>query len=191
MTDSIKVKESNVVTMSDGTQCNFGSRANLLATMDIESKTLTFKVATGAVVSWPVEGLEAFSNFQVKVYLYGLLEKIKSSMAGVKVDGLEKAINDHIADIKEGNFNIRSAGSSVSAIGLTMVMKAYALAKGQQQEEFAHFVNLEDPAVIEEVAALWAEKTPSEKRSDRANPFVQYQLAVLEQEANPDAGSEL
>ncbi len=185
------IKEPVIVEMSDGTKCNFGRRANLVSSMDVPTKTLTFKISTGVIISWAVEGLEAFSTLQTKIYLYGLLEKVKSSLAGVGKPDLEVAISNNIADIKAGNFNIRSAGSSVAATGLTLVMKAFALAKSEQQEEYVHLRDLDNPSVIDEVCALWNGKSPSEKRAVRTNPFVQYHLSMLEKEANPKAGNVL
>jgi len=102
---------TNTVTLSDGTTANFGSKTQLISTLDVATATLTFKLATGAVITWAVQDIDNLEDFQKKVYLYGLLEKVKSTLSPAKKDQLEDSINSSIDSIKKGEFNIRAAGN--------------------------------------------------------------------------------
>ena len=84
----------NMVTMEDGSVENFGSRSQLKSKMNLETKTITFKTITGKAINWVVGDVEALSEFQLKVFMYGLLERVKGSLSGVKAEALEAAITE-------------------------------------------------------------------------------------------------
>ena len=173
----------NMVTMEDNSVENFGSRSQLKSKMNLETKTITFKTITGKVINWVVGDVEALSEFQLKVFMYGLLERVKGSLSGVKAEALEKAINEGIKSIEAGEFVIRSLGSQTTA-GLSMIMIAFAKAKSQAEADFIHLADTENPEVIAEIIALWDAKTPVEKRVARKDARIAYQLSQLEMEAN-------
>lgn len=180
-----KAVVKNMVDMEDGSTENFGSRSQLKSKMNLENKTITFKTITGKVINWVVADVDALSEFQLKVFMYGLLERVKGSLSGVKADKLEEAINEGIADISKGEFVIRSLGSQTTA-GLSMIMIAFARAKSQAEADFAHLADIENPEVISEIIALWDSKSAIEKRVARKDARIAYQLSQLEMEANSD-----
>ena len=57
---------TNVVTMDNGNQVNFGNRTNLVSKLDLAKKAINFSVRTGVSYSWDVadlaEGLNPFQN---------------------------------------------------------------------------------------------------------------------------------
>ena len=180
-----KAVVKNMVDMEDGSTENFGSRSQLKSKMNLENKTITFKTITGKVINWVVADVDALSEFQLKVFMYGLLERVKGSLSGVKADKLEEAINEGIAAIGKGEFVIRSLGSQTTA-GLSMIMIAFARAKSQAEADFAHLADIENPEVISEIIALWDSKSAVEKRVARKDARIAYQLSQLEMEANSD-----
>lgn len=180
----------NMVELEDGSTENFGSRSHLKSSMDLTTKTITFKTITGKVINWVVADVDALSEFQLKVFMYGLLERVKSSLSGVAKEELAGAIQKGIDTINEGEFVIRSIGSSAE-VGLTPIMVAFARAKAQSQEAFTHLADTDKQEVIEEVIALWAAKSPVEKRQVHNIPVVAFHLSQIKIEATPDSGIDL
>lgn len=171
-------KPVRIVDMADGTQANFGTRANLLSSMNIPTATATFKVITGEVINWVMQGLEGLTDFQKTVYMYGAMEKVKSSLAGVKVEVLAEAVTKNTTDIDNEVFNIRSAGST-GAVTLTTLQKAYALAISKLDGSKEYWNQLEEKAVIAEVLAVWETKTAKERGALRRHPHVALELNVM------------
>jgi len=184
-------KVTNIVEMSDGTTVDFGKRGTLVTSINLDSATIVFKMVTGAVINWQVEGVENLSDFQKKVYLYGLLSKIKSAMAPVAKEDLECFINKQIETINSGTFLVRAFGDTVGEVKLTDIQKAYAIAKSKQNPDFIHWANVDDVNVISEVSTDWKAKSTQEKNVVRRNPYVQLELSILGTASNPDAGTEL
>ena len=171
-------KEVRIVTLEDGTQANFGARANLLSAIDIESDTVTFRIVTGKIINWVVKDMDNLTPFQKMVYMYGLLEKIKTSLAPIKLLKLEEAIGKQIVAIEKGEFNVRSL-SSAGEVVLTDLQKAYALAFSEQYPEKAHWGKVDDATTISEVLSSWENKTPAQRNAVRRHPMVQYQLSIM------------
>jgi len=171
-------KEVRIVTLEDGTQANFGARANLLSTIDLETSTLTFKLVTGKVVNWVITEIDNLTAFQKTVYMYGLLEKIKTSLAPVKLPKIEEAIAKQIAAIAKGEFNIRSINNAGEVV-LTDLQKAYALAFSKQYPDKAGWSEVDSPATIAEVLEVWENKTPAQRNAIRRHPSVAWELNVM------------
>ena len=180
-----KVVVKNMVDMEDNSVENFGSKSKLKSKMNLETKTITFKTITGKVINWIVSDVEALSDFQLKVYMYGLLERVKGSLSGVAAEALVDKINEGISEIEKGNFIIRSLGNQTPD-GLSMIMIAFAKAKALADPAFAHLDDVENTDVIAEVITLWDSKTAIEKRVARKDARIAYQLSQLEMEANSD-----
>lgn len=179
-------KKQRVVTMKDGSQVNFGVRGNVISSVDTETSTLNFKVITGDTITFDASGIEgqpvdALTEFQKQVYLHGLLAKVKSSLAPIKVEDLVTAITKQLESLAKAEFNVRGAGSEV-VTGLTILEKAYAIAKSARSTEHAHWADLDDAKTVEEVQAYFATLTPGEKNKLRANAYVKLELAKLEME---------
>jgi hypothetical protein len=68
--------------------------------------------------------------------MYGLTAKVKSSLAPIKVDGLEAANTKQIAAIDSGNFNLRTISESI--VSLTNLQKSYAIVKASTDRTLSH-----------------------------------------------------
>ena len=177
--DKVKVKkEVRIVTMDDGTQANFGARANLLSAIDLESSTVTFRIVTGKIINWTIQNMDNLTEFQKMVFMYGLLEKIKTSLAPIKLPKMVEAIQKQIVAIERGEFNVRSL-SSAGEVVLTDLQKAYALAFSEQYPAKKHWANVDDAATIAEVLGVWEGKSPAQRNAIRRHPSVGYQLNVM------------
>ncbi len=167
------------VAMQDGSVVNFGARANLLTATD--GNTLTFNFSDGKQIKWDVPFVEGLTEFQQTVYLYGIAAKIKSSLAPVKFDDLEAAINKQIAAINEGNFSLRVAGEASTSLDNWAI--AYAIVKAKEAD-FSHWVvNGEfnsTPEVVTEVATRWAGFSISEKNGLRKHAYIKLEKAKLD-----------
>jgi hypothetical protein len=168
--------EVRIVKMEDGSEVNFGKRANLLTSF--EGTTVSFKLFTGKVITWVVEGIDTLTDFQKTVYVYGLTEKVKSNLAPVKdVSEMEIAIQKQILNLTSGIFFTR--GTSSSAIILDNLQKAWAFVKSEQ-EGYKHWEDLEDATVTREVASAWNELTRPAKNLIRKNVYVVIQKSKLD-----------
>jgi len=172
----IQVEVPRVVKMENGSIVDFGKRANLLIAVD--GSVVDFSLSNGKVITWAVQGIEAFTDFQKAVFTYGLVEKIKSNLAKVKeLDKLEEGIKEQIANFEAGNFYVRA--NSSSPVMLDNIQKAYALVKSQQ-EGFEHLANYDEPAVSREIQATWAELSRPAKNLIRKNVYVIIEKAKLD-----------
>lgn len=173
----VKVEAPRIVTMEDGSQVNFGKLAKQIAV--VEENVITFKLFNGKLISWTVD-VEGLSEFQKTVFLFGLVEKIKSNTSSVKdLAELEVAIRKQMAVLESGQFYTRSAGTGV--LLLDNLQKAYALVKSQQ-EGFERYANLADPEVTREVSEYWAGLTRAQKNTIRKHPSVVVAKAKLDAE---------
>jgi len=182
---------TNVVQMEDGTTIDFGKRGVVDISIDLKSATMVFKTVNGKVISWQVQEIDNLFPFQKKVYLYGVLSKIRTAMAPVDRAELEDFINKQIEAINAGIFNVRAFGDPTREVKLLDIQKAYAIAKSKQTTGFEHWANVDDVRVIGEVLGDWATKSASAKNKIRRNPYVQLELSLLQTAKHPEAGSEL
>lgn len=172
----------------DGIQVNFGKRANLLTSIDEAANTVIFKLFTGKVINWTVPFVDGLSGFVKSVYIYGLVSKIKSSLAPVKLDDLEAAIGKAIVSLDSGILTAR-----VSTVGtLSDEQKAYALVKStvgnrHYEDQFAHWNFLANPVVVQEVLAAWASFDKSKRNAIRRDPYVSLEKAQLEAAKAPES----
>jgi len=188
-----------VVTLENGEVVDFGVRANLITSFDTATNEVVFKLFSGEVIVWnttKIEDLavESLSDFAKTVVLYGLLAKIKTNLASIKlyeeVDGkqvhsLANNINDQIAIINTGKFSIRATATTVA--GLTLDQRAFATAVSKHAK-FADAVScaevewadLEDEGVIASVISLWDSYTVSQKNVIRKQPHFRLEKSLLE-----------
>jgi len=191
-----------VATLENGEVVDFGVRANLITSFDTATNEVVFKLFSGEVIVWDaskIEGLEveSLNELAKTVVLYGLLAKIKTNLASVKlyeeVDGeqvhsLANNINDQIDIINTGRFNIRATATTVA--GLTLDQRAFATAVSKHakfaeavsisEEVASKWVDLEDEEVIEQVIALWDTYTVSNKNTIRKQPYFRLEKVNLE-----------
>lgn len=187
-----ETKVPKVVTMEDGTSVNFGFRNNILSSFDVDTCVIQFKIITGQVVNWTPKIVAAFTevnnlpdytvNALKKITLYGLLAKIKNTLATVKVEELATHINKQIADIDEGKFAIRSYKEEGVAT-LEPIHRAYAAVKAAvDPEHFGHWASLDSQEIIDEVVSTWEALPPSSKQINRRNSLIIMELAKLSTE---------
>jgi len=178
----VEAKKDRLVTMQDGSVKNFGVRANLLTNVDHETGLVTFDFFTGETISFNAFGIEGqtvetFTAFQKQVFVYGILAKIKTSLAPIKVDGLFTAVTKQLDAIAKAEFTTR--GHAEAEVGLSDLEKAYALAKVVQGDAPEYFSDLADQRTIEEVQAYFATLTTGGKNKLRNHPKVALELAKL------------
>jgi hypothetical protein len=208
-------KADRIVEMFDGSKANFGTRANLLTSIDTDTNEITFKVFTGQILVWKPFEKEHFTPVSVlpeiirTVVLYGLLNKVKSNIAPVKltetvevkneagevveiktVDALYEAILSNISTIDEGKFSIRGTGSD-EEFELTLDQKAYAmmvinhpeLFKNKQGSLDWNEKNLASTEIIADVQATWDAKDRSTKNTIRKNAYFTLEKNKLQMAA--------
>jgi len=173
---------TRVVPMSDGTTVDFGSRSKLQVSFDTVTETATFKVFTGEIISWVVAGMEGLNEFQKTVHMYGVVERVKSSLSPVKLEDLSEAINKQIAAINSGEFNIRGKGAA-KASKLNQLQTAYAIAMSKLTPEVGHWNQVEEATVIAEVLASWEGKDAAQRNAVRRHPAVSLELSILKMAA--------
>lgn len=179
----VEAKPARIVEMQDGSKVDFGSRSKLLVSFSTEDNTATFKVFTGDMVTWVVEGMDNLTDFQKIVYMYGLVERVKSSLSPISLKNLASTIHAQIAEINKGNFNIRANGGTKVATGLDQLQTAYALAMAELKPEVAHWNQVTEQTVIDEVLASWATKDAKQRGAIRRHPAVSLKLSMLKLEA--------
>jgi hypothetical protein len=177
-----EVKPSRIIDVA-GEKVNFGVRAKVLSAYDAATKTITFYLATseteGKKLEWPVQGTEGLNDFQLQVFLYGLSSKVKASLAAIKdIGDVEVAINKQIEAINAGTFILRSGKEAT--LSLDNLQKAYAIVKAANEAEFAHWANVDDATVIQEVLARWSTFTVSDKNGLRKNAYIVLEKAKLD-----------
>lgn len=184
-------KAIRFVTMDDGTQANFGVRSNLLSAIDLEEGIITFKISTGKTITWAVKTLKDLTDFQKTVHLYGVMERVKSSLAPVKIDKLEEVITKQIEAIDNGEFNIRSLNTT-GEIVLTDLQKAYGLTMSESptSTDKQHWKEIDKPEVVAEILQVWEGKTAVERGAIKRHPIVGWHLSVLVMNASKDSQSE-
>jgi len=193
----IKAVVSNIVTMENGENIDFGKSGKIKASYDVATSTITFKTVVGSIINYVVDGLDNLSDFQKEVYLYGVMEKIKSTLAPTKIEDLEAKINKQIEEVKSGVFTTRTMDSTVE---LSDFLKAFAIINATQRlftpmgyvdvampvealkvtELQPHWVNVNNSEVIKEVSDFWTALPKGEKSAQRGNSFVKAQLSFIE-----------
>jgi len=202
MTEQTQEQTSNIVTLENGKVRDFGKSGKVFASYDVESKTITFEVVTGEVISFDINGIP--TNVLEEAAIYGIREKIKSTLSPIKafVTSAEAAegklnvagkIAQEIESLKEGKFVTRT--SEGGTVGLDSFMKAFALvnATGKVNGMFdvpAAYISVpslrpewsdyESLAVARDVQEYWDALPKDEKAKQRRNTFVQTQKELLE-----------
>jgi len=195
-------KASRIIELENGEKVNFGARANLLSSFDTETNEITFKVATGEVIVWNIADIAGLDvaplTEQVKNFvLYGLLAKIKTNLAPVKlqeeVDGkvvnsLAEAIQAQVAILNTGKFSVRGSGDD--SVELSLDQKAFAVAASKEPvfatavslttDETAGWADLDAEATINAVSTLWDSYDTSTKNAIRKNAYFRLYKATLE-----------
>lgn len=183
-----EVKQVRIVRMEDGTDVNFGTRANLITSADPEQNLLTFKLASGKVINYVEETIENLTEKQKAIYLYGLLQKVKTTLAPVKlftlIDGelvptMENTINKQLELFKAGEFMFRDVERE-GVVELTDLQRAYAEVMREQGSK-PHWTDLDDIATMTEILSIWETKSPVERNKVRRHPLVAIKLATLAQ----------
>ena len=200
-------KEAKIIELETGEKVNFGTRSNLLSSFDTEANTITFKVATGEVIVWDVTtiadlAVDALNEWTKTVVLYGLLAKVRTNLAPVKlqdevtaedgsvtvVNSLAEAIRKQVAVLTSGKFSVRGSGDDSVELSLdqkafaTAVVKQapFATAVGLTAEDTAGWADLDAEATINAVSNLWDSFETSVKNAVRRNPYFKVEKALLE-----------
>lgn len=201
----------NIVVLNNGETANFGVRNQILSSFDTEEGTITFKVLTGEVLSLDVKaieglGYESATELGQQVIMAGLLGKIKSNLAPVKlttevevkdeegnvvstetVNSLAIAIQKEMDKLAKGIFSVR-AGSN-DAVELTVDQKAFAtatvnhpiFAKVVGTEAYASkWTNLDEASVIAEVDAVWEQIGKDGRRTAKKHPYFMLEKSLAE-----------
>lgn len=193
---------NNVVLMSNGEIVDFGTTGTVVSSYDIEAGIITFKVATGEVLVFQAQDLEYLSTHQREVLLYGLREKVKSTLAPIKLTVTEaerasgkinkaEKIALEFKAFSEGKFVTRSSDNSTIELSDFLKAFAYVCATGQvlpSQESLPkpvldqlldtitelrpHWVNVKDIGVITEVTVYWNGLDRKVKSAFKRNPFI-------------------
>jgi hypothetical protein len=196
--ESTKEKVSNIVELSNGERVNFGKNGKIVATYDVDSKVVTFKLVTGEILTLDIS--EIPENVLAEAAIYGVREKIKATLAPTPAAELSSKISKEFEALKEGKFVTRS--SDTGTVELDDFMKAFALVNATgvvntgngvftvspntdkvsfiiAQPLKSHWVNVEDTAVISEVLAFWDALSTKEKTAQRKNTFIKTQASLL------------
>ena len=186
-TESTEKKVVNNVTMEDGSVVNFGSRMTVRASFNEATNEIKFSLLNGKVITWVPEIVASLEGMLKTIAMYGLLERIKTVYGPVKDLGkIETIINRIIASINSGVFPLGRATSD--EVELSTLQKAYALAKAQKEpEQYAAWVSIDNPTVIEEVLTVWDKFDRQAVQTIRRNPIVKYHLAQLEMKEADDS----
>jgi hypothetical protein len=177
----VEEKAHHIITLEDGTQANFGVRTKLLVSINELSNTVTFKLFTGRIIVWSVPYVDGLGGFVKAVYLYGLVAKIKSSIASNKdVNLLEETLVNVLASLDNGIMTLRNN----TVCTLTSEQKAYAMIKSSPEclhyeEMYAHWYDISEVSVIEEIIKLWATFDRSRKNTIRKDAFFAKALATI------------
>jgi hypothetical protein len=176
-----EVKAQRIVKLEDGSEVNFGVRANLLTSVDEAANTVTFKSISGKIITWAVPYVDGLNGFVKTVYIYGLVTKVKSTLAGVKGEAdMEAALEKVLTSLAMGTLVVRSAVAGT----LTLEQKAYAIIKSTHTNRHfdltkTHWSDLSAPATIAEVTTLWGSFDRSRKNAIRKDSYFKIELATL------------
>ena len=176
----------NTVKMVDGSEAYFGTRLNVKSQLDFDKGCLNFLFRTGEIINYTPEGLEGLNPFQAKVFLYGLLERVKNSLRGESLEELPKAVQGLIDGLARGEFASRAGGAGASKDFkpkvITKIMLAYVSVKALQGDEVAKgWLNtLLDVETIEAVVEVWEGFDKETKAKIRRNPHVKSELVLME-----------
>lgn len=195
-------KVERIAALENGEKVNFGARANLLSSFDTEANTITFKVFTGEVIVWDVTSIvglsvEGLTELTKTVVLYGLLAKVRTNLAPVKLteekDGvvthtLANTIKELVSIISSGKFSTRGSGDD--SIELTLDQKAFATAAFKEvafatavslsADDVAGWGDLDSDETIKAVSELWDSFDTSSKNAIRKNPYFRIAKAMIE-----------
>ena len=203
--------ESRIVTLNDGSTADFGKRNNVIQVIDLEAKTITFKVFTGEVFTIDLTAIP--EEIKELIFAYGVAAKIKSGLAGVKlqeadeegnvVNKLADTISSYVSDILEGKFSSRNSAEEVEEV-LSDEVKYFAIAAGVFDKfpffnpEFASVVKQEgdwllfndevDQEVVGKIAAAWDALDRKQKNVVRKSQYFKlvegHALAALFKKAS-------
>jgi hypothetical protein len=168
-----------IVTMADGSEVNFGKKANVLTSVDEATNVLTFKLFTGKIISWVLPFVDGLSGFQKTIYINGLEAKVKSSLAPIKLPELEAAILKATGTLDQGIFTVRT-----SKVGsLSVEQNAYRIVKSIEggrhfDSTLSHWAEL-TPTVVQEVSAVWAGFDKSKRNAIRKDAYIRLEIAQL------------
>jgi hypothetical protein len=134
----VEMKVSNIVTLENGEKANFGANGKVIASYDVASRTLTFRVVTGQVITYTLTDEEQanLTDNQIEHILYARQEKVKSTLPPVKAvitDEEREAgkldvaakIEQELKALAEGKFVTRAASGAL--VELDPWMKAWAI----------------------------------------------------------------
>jgi len=201
---------SNIVELATGEKVDFKKNGTVISSYDVDAGTVTFKVATGEVLVYQAEELEYLSTLQREVFLYGLREKVKATLAPIALTVTEaEALAGRLTKagkialefkaFSEGKFVTRS--TDTGSVDLDNFMKAFAYisATGQMLpsnealpapalaqlvaiigELKPHWVNVSDVEVVNEVNTFWNALDRKVKASLRRNGFISTIVAYME-----------
>ena len=201
------VETVNIVELENGEKLDFGKNGTVFSSYDVDAGDITFKVATGEVITFNVSDVP--ENVLKEATIYGLREKIKSTLAPIKLNTTEEEtlagklnkaekIVQEITSLKAGEFVTRSAvGGSAT---LDSFMKAFALvnaigaiktdnnggmvpvpAKGRLFAELKpEWANVNDSAVIASVLSTWDALDRKVKAAQKRNTFLTFQAEYFE-----------
>lgn len=177
-------KPDRIVTLETGESENFGTRTNVKSVIDPVAGTITFKIITGQVfVHDLTNDMVNLTDDQRLVYMYGIQQRIKASLAGVGVEKSYDTISKVVELIRTRGLGIRLTEDDEE---LDIWQKAYALAISNPvftpifKPEKEHWKNIDDLAVIKEVLSEWEGLDKSARNAIRKSPFVQVVKGQLE-----------
>ena len=202
-------KVSNIVRLENGEMMDFGKSGKSVASYDVETKTLTFKVVTGEVLTRTLSDEETanLTPLQIEKLLYAEQEKIKSTLAPIKAVLSEEEVSLgklNVADkirhefkqLEEGLFNTRSADTNVVSLDSFMKAFAYFCATGKVPVNGTdvpvpeamwpfkainpEWKDVEDIKVINEIHTFWNSLDRTIKSQQRRNPYLKLYEMELE-----------
>lgn len=182
-----RLREAKVVEMSDGTKVTFGGRQNVITEHDVSTGTITFKVINGEIITWNRPEIPEMGEFAAKVYLFGLLCKVKQSIGATKVDEIVETLNDAIKAINDGKFDLRS-GVGDSTPELSDMQKAWAIVKKDKYPDTTteNWGDLNDPTQETVVLVLnaWNGLSKEQKALIKSHSLVQEKLLQFKRDSN-------
>jgi hypothetical protein len=183
----------NIVLMESGEMLNFGKVGRVISSY--EGTVITFKTVTGKTLDLDVTTLP--QSILEEAAVYGIREKIKSTLPTTAPADLATKIEKEIAQLKEGKFVTRRSDSETGLdnflIALALV-NATGTVQAEEGKTFAvpsaflifpelkpEWKNINDPKIISEVLVFWEgldKKIKSAQR--RNNAFISTQAALIE-----------
>lgn len=202
----VKKSTSNIVELQNGETIDFRGNT-VLASYDVPSKIVTFKVVTGEVLTLNVNNVpEAVKE---EAAIYGLREKIKATLAPIKVvisedEAKEGKLNKagkialEIKNLLEGNFVTRA--QETGQVGLDSFMKAFATINAIGAIKIDNngnvvpvptqarllpelkptWANVTDPTVMQEVLSYWDSLDKDTKSAQKRNTSIKFQAELFD-----------